>query len=169
MARAPLGDITNDPAPITPLRGDHGRRLTSSRASGALKTLAATTTPSGQRRRRSLGPSALKAQKKCRLSITKASELHQNITEAEVSAFLLRQYGKQARPFQTATAVSIYDGRSTFVVAGTGAGKSLAYWGLLARDNAVLLVLCPLNRLMKEQVTFFLLKQYIHRERRHED
>lgn len=157
-SRSPLSNRTNGQVYTHVYINETPKRSASIKAADGIARVSSLAA-SGQVKRGS--PSTTRApftkppRKKGRLSNGLQKALKTSITEEDVSIYIQRVYKiaqENIRPFQTATAVSVYDGRSTFVVAGTGAGKTIAYSALLLKDDAVLLVLCPLSRLMQEQV-----------------
>lgn len=162
--RVPLGELSsNCELPQRPTESSN-RRGADIKAFNNLDALNDKQTTSGRRRPRKAdaerNEEIIRVKKARRLSHTQKRNLRCSIESDEIITFLDQTFKKQARPFQVETAKSIYDGKSTFVIAGTGSGKSLAYWSLLVRDKAIILVVCPLNRLMQEQVLSLLHDPY---------
>jgi superfamily II DNA helicase RecQ len=69
-------------------------------------------------------------------------------------------FGYSPRRWQTKVAEKVLEGNDAIVIAGTGAGKSLVFAMLavaaeLAGFEGVVIVICPLKSLQKDQVRFF--------------
>ena len=80
------------------------------------------------------------------------SETLQEVTE--------QIFGYSPRGWQTKVAEKVLEGHDSIVIAGTGAGKSLVFAMLaiaaeLAGFEGVVIVICPLKSLQKDQVRFF--------------
>ena len=69
-------------------------------------------------------------------------------------------FGYSPREWQTKVVEKVLEGHDAIVIAGTGAGKSLIFAMLavaaaLAGFDGVVIVICPLKSLQKDQVRFF--------------
>jgi ATP-dependent helicase YprA (DUF1998 family) len=61
--------------------------------------------------------------------------------------------GVEAREWQLNTTQQVLDGHDVIIRAGTGSGKSLCYQAIVvAREQATVLVICPLLALIDNQV-----------------
>lgn len=57
------------------------------------------------------------------------------------------------RDWQAQAVGSLMRGRDLIVKAGTGAGKTMVYWSLIAKkENGIVLILSPLKSVMNDQV-----------------
>ncbi|KNE96418.1 hypothetical protein PSTG_10251 [Puccinia striiformis f. sp. tritici PST-78] len=74
----------------------------------------------------------------------------------EIAKISRERYGQEAKPLQIDAVVNLVRGRNTFLLAGTGYGKSripeLYYRTLPSREKPVILVLNPLDTLGDNQV-----------------
>ncbi|POV96031.1 hypothetical protein PSHT_15346 [Puccinia striiformis] len=74
----------------------------------------------------------------------------------EISSISLKKYGQEAKPLQIDAVVSLVCGQNTFLLAGTGFGKSripeLYFRTLPVKEKPVIIVLNPLDSLGDNQV-----------------
>ncbi|KAH9472928.1 hypothetical protein Pst134EA_000014 [Puccinia striiformis f. sp. tritici] len=74
----------------------------------------------------------------------------------KISSISLKKYGQEAKPLQIDAVVSLVRGQNTFLLAGTGFGKSripeLYFRTLPVKEKPVIIVLNPLDLLGDNQV-----------------
>ncbi|KAA1139188.1 hypothetical protein PGTUg99_037228 [Puccinia graminis f. sp. tritici] len=88
--------------------------------------------------------------------LKKIAEKNDQSLRNEISTLLLKHYNQEAKPRQIDAVFNLVRGRNTFLLAGTGFGKSripeLYFRTLPIKEKAVILVLNPLDSLGDNQV-----------------
>lgn len=74
------------------------------------------------------------------------------LSQANLATALQKMRVKEIRPWQRVVLGAVLQGRDSFVLSGTGSGKSLCFQLPAALDSGIVIVVSPLIALMRDQV-----------------